>query len=235
MGQKVHPKIQRIGIIETWSSRWFAKKKEYTKLFHQDLEVKKTIRKELPDAGVSKIEIYRAPGNVTLNIWTARPGIIIGRQGENISELKEKMNKIFHTNFTINIKEIKKPDLDALLVAENITKQIEKRISYRRASKMALSKSMESGAKGAKILVSGRLNGVEISRDEQFLEGKIPLHTFRADIDYACVPARTTYGVIGVKVWIYRGEVFKKKKEGKLEITEKKVEKNEKAHEFLPM
>lgn len=232
MGQKVHPKIQRIGIIETWPSRWFATKKEYTTLFHQDLEIKKTIRRELPDAGVSKIEIYRAPGSVTLNIWTARPGIIIGRQGENISELKEKMNKIFNTNFAINIKEIKKPDLDALLVADNIAKQIEKRISYRRAAKMSLSKSIEAGARGAKILVSGRLNGVEISRDEQFIEGKIPLHTFRADIDYACVPARTTYGTIGVKVWIYKGEVFKKKKEEKQEIIEKKEEKE---REFLPM
>lgn len=210
MGQKVHPKIQRIGVIYTWPSRWYARKKEYSKLLHEDLKLQEAVEKELPDSGISQVEIHRAAGNVTIIIHTSKPGIIIGRQGENIAGIRDKFNKLFKGHFTINIKEIKKPDLDAKLVGLNIARQIEKRISYRKAAKMALSKCKEAGALGAKVQASGRLNGVEISRSEYFLEGKIPLQTFRADIDFAYIPANTRYGVIGVKVWIYRGEIFKK-------------------------
>lgn len=212
MGQKVNPKVIRLGITHDWDSKWYAGKSNYSKLFHQDLEIDKVIKKQLgPDAeGMSKIEILRTQGKVIINIHTAKPGIIIGRGGEIIEKLKDTLNKRFKESFAINIKEIKKPMLDAAVVAESVTKQIEKRVSYRRAAKMTLEKIMEAGAKGAKIYLCGRLNGVEISRGEFFSKGKIPLHTFRADIDYASTPAFTTFGKIGIKVWIYKGEIFKK-------------------------
>lgn len=213
MGQKVNPIILRIGINKDWNSKWFAGKRAYTQLLHQDLEIQKTLEKLLKEAGVAYIEILRNANQVVINVSTAKPGIIIGRQGENIERLREQMEKKFNQRFTINIKEVKKAGLSAKLLAENIAYQIEKRVSYRRASKMALEKALESGALGAKVFVSGRLNGVEIARNEFFSKGKIPLHTFRADIDYAYVPALTTYGIIGVKVWIYKGEIFGEKKE----------------------
>jgi len=211
MGQKVNPIIQRIGIIRTWDSKWFAGKKKFAKFLHQDIEIEKIIHKDLFDAGVARIEIQRNANKVNLFIHTAKPGIIIGKQGANVDVLKDKLKKKFNEDFIISIREVKKPALDARLLAESIATQVEKRISYRRASKMGIERAMEAGAKGVKIYLSGRLNGVEIARSEFFTQGKIPLHTFRANIDYAVHHAKTEYGTIGITVWIYKGEVFNKK------------------------
>lgn len=216
MGHKVNPKGIRLGITRDWDSKWFATKANYIKLFHQDLAIEKLIKSKVENEGLSKIEIMRVQGKVIINIHTSKPGLIIGRGGDIIEKLKDELVKKFKETFAVNIKEIKKPMLDATIVAEGIARQIEKRISYRRASKMAVEKTMEAGAKGIKIYVGGRLNGVEISRSELFMKGKIPLHTFRADIDYCSCAAQTTYGKIGIKVWLYRGEVFKKDMMAKL-------------------
>lgn len=210
MGQKVNPKGIRIGITRDWDSKWYANKKNFAKLLHQDLAIEKAIKKQLESEGISQIEILRTQGKVIVDIHTSKPGVIIGRGGEIIERLRDSLTKKFKETFAINIKEIKKPMLDAYIVAENIARQVEKRISYRRAAKMAIDKIIEAGALGAKIYLGGRLNGVEISRGEFFSKGKIPLHTFRADIDYASVAAQTSYGKIGIKAWIYRGDVFKK-------------------------
>ncbi len=210
MGQKVNPNIFRIGVIKSWDSKWFAPKHSYAKLLHQDIEIRKIIEKKLVDAGLSRIEIQRTANKVNIMIHSAKPGTIIGRQGADIEALKNQLQKKFHEEFTINIKEISKPTLDSRLLADSIKQQIEKRVSYRRAAKAAIDKALESGALGAKIFAAGRLNGVEIARSEFFSRGKIPLHTLRADIDYACVHAKTTYGTIGIKVWIYKGDIFKK-------------------------
>lgn len=211
MGQKVNPNILRIGIIRSWDNKWFANKKQYGKLLIQDVEIEKIIREKLADASISKIEIHRTANKVLVHIHSAKPGLIIGRQGTGIESLKDELEKKFHEEFSLSIKEISKPALDAYLLADSIVKQVEKRISYRRAAKMAIEKALETGALGAKVFLAGRLNGVEIARSEFFSKGKIPLHTFRADIDYAMLHAKTTYGTIGVKVWIYKGDVFKKK------------------------
>lgn len=208
MGQKINPIGLRIGINRDWDSRWFAGKRDYAKLLHEDLLLRKTITDRLQDAGISRIEIQRNANIVTLNIHTSRPGLVIGSQGAAIENLRSFLESKFHEKFVINIKEIKKPYQDATILAELVGKQIEKRIPYRRACKMAIERGMESGAKGIKINVAGRLNGVEIARTQFFLEGKIPLQTFRSDIDYAYYRAMTTYGTIGVKVWVYRGEIF---------------------------
>lgn len=210
MGQKVNPKVIRLGITEDWDSKWYANRKNYAKTFHQDMAIEKEIRVQLPQEGLSKIEILRTQGKIMINVYTAKPGLIIGRGGEVIEKLKDKLKSQFNENFAVNIKEIKKPMLDAHVVAESIASQVEKRVSYRRVAKMTIDKVMESGGKGIKIFLGGRLNGVEISRGEFFSKGKIPLHTFRADIDYASIPAHTTYGKIGIKVWIYKGEIFEK-------------------------
>ncbi len=224
MGHKVNPIGLRIGITKNWSSMWYANKKNYPKLLHQDLEINKIINKELANCGIGEIEIFRSANSATINIHTSRPGMIIGHQGKSVDQLKALLEKKFKDTFTITIKEIKKPDLNAKLVADNIAKQVVGRMPYRRASKSALNKVMDAGAIGGKILASGRLNGVEIARNEYFVQGKIPLHTLRADIDYAYVTALTTYGIIGIKVWIYKGEVFKKKgKEITLNPAEVKV------------
>ena len=220
MGQKVNPIGMRTGIIRSWDSKWYAGKRQFAKLFHRDIEIRKLLMKKFVDAGVSKIEIHRTANQVILNIHTSRPGVVIGSRGALIEDLKSGLEKKFGEKFQINIKEIKKPYLDAYLVAEMVAKQVEKRIPYRRACKMAIERSLEAGAKGAKIQASGRLNGVEISRSEFFSNGKIPLHTFRADIDYALYPAVTTFGTIGIKVWLYRGDVFKKKVEAPAESSE---------------
>jgi small subunit ribosomal protein S3 len=211
MGHKVNPKVIRLGITRDWDSKWYTKKNNFKKLLHQDIAVEKLIREKLKEAeGISKIEIMRTQGKIIININTAKPGLIIGRGGEVIEKLKDELIKKFKETFAINIKEIKKPMLDSTVVAESIAKQVEKRISYRRAAKIAIEKCMEAGAIGTKVYLGGRLNGVEISRGEFFARGKIPLHTFRADIDYTSLAAQTTYGKIGIKVWIYRGDVFKK-------------------------
>lgn len=216
MGHKVNPNILRIGIIKTWDNKWYANKKNFSKLLHQDIEIEKIIRVRLADASVSHIEIQRTANRVIVIIHSAKPGLIIGRQGAGIESLKDELEKKFHEEFNLSIREIQKPTLDAMLVADSIAKQVEKRIAYRRASKMALEKIMEAGAIGAKVNCAGRLNGVEIARSEFFSKGKIPLHTLRADIDYAIVHAATAYGTIGIKVWIYRGDIFKKKSEVKV-------------------
>ncbi|MCC7432705.1 30S ribosomal protein S3 [Candidatus Peregrinibacteria bacterium] len=213
MGQKVNPIIQRIGIIRTWDSKWFANKKKFSKFLHQDFEIEATVRKELVDAGLDRVEIQRTSNKVNIIIHSAKPGIIIGKQGATVDVLKDKLKKKFNEDFLISIKEIKKPALSARLLAESIGAQIEKRVSYRRAAKMGIERAFESGAKGVKIFLSGRLNGVEIARSEFFAQGKIPLHTFRANIDYALYHAKTEYGTIGITVWIYKGEVFNKKGE----------------------
>lgn len=210
MGHKVNPKGIRIGITREWDSKWYASKANYAKLFHQDVAIEKLVKTKVETEGFSRLEILRVQGKVIINIHTSKPGLIIGRGGESIEKLKELLAKKFKESFSINIKEVKKPMLDATIVAESIARQVEKRVSYRRASKMAIEKVMEAGAKGVKIYLGGRLNGVEISRSEFFSKGKVPLHTFRADIDYCSTPAQTSYGKIGIKVWIYKGEVFKK-------------------------
>lgn len=209
MGQKVSPKSIRLQITHNWPGKWFARKKKYTQLVVRDIELRKMIEKMLPNAGISKIEIQRSNKNLTVVIHTSKPGIIIGKQGDKIDEMKKKLSNKFGEHIEINIQEIKKPDLDAKVVAENIASQVERRISYRRASKQALQKAIDAGAIGVKIYVGGRLNGVDIARGEFFKQGNIPLHTFRADIDYSRATAVTTYGAIGIKVWIYKGNVYK--------------------------
>lgn len=210
MGHKVNPKVIRLGITHDWNNKWYASKGNFAKTLHQDLAIEKLINKNLDKDGMSKIEIFRTQGKVIINIHTSKPGVIIGHGGEIIEKVKASLAKEFKETFAINIKEVKKPMLDAKIVAENIARQVEKRISYRRAAKMAIEKAIEAGAIGTKIYLGGRLNGVEISRSEFFIKGKIPLHTFRADIDYASVAAQTSYGKIGIKCWIYKGNIFKK-------------------------
>lgn len=210
MGQKINPISLRLGIIKTWDSIWYADRRNYAKILHQDLAIRKKITEKLKEAGVSKVEIQRNANQVTINIHTSRPGLVIGSQGTAIENLRKELEKEFHDKFNITIKEIKKPYQDAYIIAELVGKQIEKRIPYRRACKMTIERSMESGAKGVKINMAGRLNGVEISRSEFFSAGKIPLQTLRADIDYGYYRAITTYGTIGVKAWVYRGEIFNK-------------------------
>lgn len=211
MGSKVDPIGLRVGIIRTWDSSWYANDRSFGKMLKEDIQIRNFVRQKLDDCGVSKVELQRNAKDIVLNIHSAKPGVIIGRQGSSVEDLKAALEKQFGHKFTINIKEIKKPELDAWLVAENIAMQVERRVSYRRAAKMAVKKAIESGAKGIKVRVGGRLNGVEISRSEFYAEGQIPLHTFRADIDFAKATAKTTYGSIGVKVWINKGLVFNTK------------------------
>ena len=212
MGQKVNPKSLRIGIINTWDSKWFANKRDFAKMFHADLDLKKVIHKRLKNAAVTKIEIERSAKKIIVHVYAAKPGLVIGRQGMLIEDLKDFLKRKFNQNIAINIHEVADPDLSAQLIGEMIASQIERRIAYRRAAKASLQRAMEGGAKGIKVQIAGRLNGVEIARREYFKEGNIPLHTLRANIDYAYVRANTTYGVIGVKVWIYKGMIFKQKK-----------------------
>ncbi|MBI5421858.1 30S ribosomal protein S3 [Candidatus Peregrinibacteria bacterium] len=211
MGQKVNPISFRLGVINTWNSKWFANRREFADLFLADIELRKAINLKLTTADVTKIEIERSAKKVTVNVYAAKPGMIIGKGGVMIEDLKDFLKKKFKQNFDVNIHEITDPDLNALLIGRMVASQIERRIAYRRAVKMSMQKALEAGAKGIKIRTAGRLNGVEISREELFKEGSIPLHTLRANIDYAKAEARTTYGVIGIQVWIYKGLVFKKK------------------------
>jgi small subunit ribosomal protein S3 len=219
MGQKVNPHGLRVGIIKDWDSRWFANDKDFADALIEDHDLRKFIKSELFAAGISKIEIERAANRVRVNINVAKPGIVIGRGGSEIEKLKNKLEALTGKNIAINIIEIKLPELDAQLVAENIAAQLERRISFRRAMKQVMGRAMKMGAKGIKTSVSGRLGGAEIARTEHYHEGTIPLQTLRADIDYGFWEADTTYGKIGVKVWIYKGEVLpentnKKEKEG---------------------
>jgi small subunit ribosomal protein S3 len=214
LGQKVHPHGLRVGIIKDWDSRWYSKK-EFPDLLLEDYELRKYIKKKLYNSGVSKIEIERAANRARITINTAKPGMVIGKGGSGVEELKKELEKISGRQISINIMEIRNPDIDAQLVAENIASQLERRISFRRALKQAISRAMKSGAKGIKTMVSGRLGGAEIARSEMYHEGTIPLQTLRADIDYGFAEAYTTYGRIGVKVWIYKGEVLPVKKTDK--------------------
>lgn len=210
MGQKVHPKGLRLGIIKDWDSRWYDRK-NYRELLHEDILLRNYIKKRLYQAGVSLIEIERAANRLRISIHTAKPGIVIGRGGTEVEVLRKDLEKLSGKQVNVNIIEIKKPELDAQLVAESVASQLERRVSFRRAMKQAVSRTMRMGAQGIKIAVSGRLAGAEMARSEWYSEGKVPLHTLRADIDYGFAEASTQYGKIGVKVWIYKGEVLPEK------------------------
>jgi small subunit ribosomal protein S3 len=205
MGQKVHPIGFRLGFNKTWRSRWYAEK-EYASLLHEDLALKKDLKKRFSHAGVSRVEIERAANKLKVTIYTSRPGIIIGRKGQEVDKLKQEIQKRTGKEVFINIQEILKPELDAQLVCESVALQLEKRIAFRRAMRKAVDAALRFGARGIKIRVSGRLNGAEIARSEWYLHGQLPLHTLRADVDYGFHEAHTTFGQIGVKTWIYRGE-----------------------------
>lgn len=207
MGQKVHPVGFRLGVIRTWSSRWFAEK-GYGKLLHEDITIRKFLKQRLHNAGISRIEVERTANRAIIDIYTARPGIVIGKKGAEIDALRDQLQKMTGRDIVINIKEVRKAELDAQLVAENVAVQLERRVVFRRAMKRAVSTAMKFGAQGIKIHCAGRLGGAEMARREWYREGRVPLHTLRADIDYGFAEARTTYGVIGVKVHIFRGEVM---------------------------
>lgn len=207
MGQKVSPVGFRIGVIRDWDARWFAGK-NYTELLHEDLRIRDYIQKKMVNASVSRIEIERAANNLRINIHTAKPGMVIGRGGAGVEELRKELEKMTEKKVHLNIMEIKKPELDATLVAENVASQLERRIAFRRAMKQSVFRTMRNGAKGVKIACSGRLGGSEMARNESYHEGTVPLQTLRADIDYGFTEAFTTYGRIGVKVWIYKGEIL---------------------------
>jgi small subunit ribosomal protein S3 len=208
VGHKSHPYGLRVGIIKTWRSRWFAKRKDFPTLLLEDQKIKQYVKKNFPTAAIARTEIERASERVRVIIFSARPGIIIGRKGADIDRLREELNKITGKEIYIDIKEIKNPYLESQLVAENIAFQLEKRIAFKRAMKKALQQAMESGARGIKMQCSGRLGGAEIARTEGYRKGSIPLQTFRADIDYGFAEAHTTYGSIGVKVWVYKGDIM---------------------------
>ena len=218
MGQKVNPHGLRVGIIKDWSSKWYAKNKVFSEYLVEDEKIRRLICKRLKIAGISRVEIERAANKVKVNINTAKPGLVIGKGGSGIEDLRKSIEKLTNKSIIINITEVQKIELDSQLVAENVAGQLERRISFRKAMKQAMAKSMKMGAKGIKIAVSGRLGGAEIARTEHYHEGTIPLQTLRADIDYGFAEADTTYGKLGVKVWIYKGEVLPAvKKENKVE------------------
>jgi small subunit ribosomal protein S3 len=208
MGQKVHPTGIRLGIVKDWTSRWYASSKDYASYLKKDLEVRHFIKSKLGHASVSRIQINRPANNAHITIHTARPGLVIGKKGEDIDILRRHVATVMGVPVQISVEEIRKPELDAQLVAEGVAQQLEKRIMFRRAMKRAVQNTLRLGAEGIKISVGGRLNGAEIARTEWYREGRVPLHTFRADIDYGFAEAKTTYGIIGVKVWIFKGEVL---------------------------
>jgi small subunit ribosomal protein S3 len=220
MGQKVHPYGIRLGIVKDWTSTWYADTKGYANYLNVDLAVREFLRKKLAHASVSRIQIERPANNARLVIHTARPGIVIGKKGEDIEALRKEVSRRMGVPAHITVEEIRKPELDAYLVAESVSQQLERRIMFRRAMKRAVSNSMRLGALGIKINVAGRLNGAEIARSEWYREGRVPLHTLRADIDYGIAEAHTTYGVIGVKVWIFKGEIVRKTNEPELKEAE---------------
>ena len=212
MGQKVHPKGFRLNITENWDSRWFARR-EYSDLLHEDVKIRNFLKKRLYHAGVSKIDIERAANKAKINIHTARPGIVIGTKGAEIEKLKQELSRLTHKETFINIHEVRRPDVDAQLVAENVALQLERRVAFRRAMKEALARAMRMGAQGVRIQSAGRLGGSEIARTEWYREGRVPLHTLRADVNYGFAEAKTTHGIIGVRVWIFRGEVLSRQEE----------------------
>ena len=208
MGQKVNPIGMRISLTKNWSSKWFASKKDYPNMLEEDTRIRKHIKKTLKHAGISRVEVERAAQKVKATIFASRPGIIIGRKGEAADSLKVDLEKMTKRDVTVNIKEVKRPEIDAQLLAQNVATQLEKRIAFRRAIKRSLASAMRLNIQGCKIMVAGRLNGAEMSRTEWVREGRVPLHTLRADIDYGVSEAFTTYGQIGVKVWVYKGEDY---------------------------
>ena len=212
MGQKVHPIGFRLGVIRTWDSRWYAEK-DYAGLLHEDIKLRDYLKKRLFHAGIAKIEIERAAGKAKLNIFAARPGIIIGKKGAEVEALKRDLAKITDKEVFINIQEVRKPEVNAQLVAENIALQLERRVAFRRAMKKSVTQALKFGAQGIKINCAGRLGGAEMSRTEWYREGRVPLHTLRADIDYGFAEAKTTYGIIGVKVLIFKGEVLQREQQ----------------------
>lgn len=207
MGQKVNPIGFRVGVIRGWSSRWY-EEKNYAKWLHEDLKLKSAVRKKLSHASIGEVEVERAANKAKINIYTARPGIIIGKKGAGIEQLKVDLQKLTENEVFVNIQEIRKPEINSQLVSENVATQLERRVAFRRAMKKAMQAAMKAGARGIRISVSGRLGGAEMARYEWYREGRVPLHTLRADIDYGFSEARTTYGIIGVKCWIYKGEVL---------------------------
>ena len=212
MGQKVNPIGLRLGITRGWDSIWFAKKKEYGKLLIEDYKIREFIKKNIVNSGISQVIIERTSKKCIVSIYTSRPGFVIGKKGSDIGKIKKNLSKISSGEVSLNIKEVKKPELNSYLVAENIAQQLVKRIAYRRAMKRAMQSALRLGAKGIRVCIAGRLGGNEIARTEWLREGSVPLHTFRADVDYAEAEALTTYGIIGIKVWIYKGEIFSKEK-----------------------
>lgn len=213
MGQKINPHGMRVGIIKDWDTRWYASKKLFSSYLVEDFKIRKFIKKKLYASGISRIEIEESTNKIKVNVSTAKPGIVIGKGGTGIEELKKDVQKLTNKSIFVNITEIKQPDFDAQLVSENIAAQLERRVSFRRAMKQVMTKAMKIGAKGIKTQVAGRLGGAEIARTEHYHEGTIPLQTIRADIDYGFAEANTTYGKLGVKVWIYKGEVLPVRKE----------------------
>lgn len=216
MGQKVNPNGLRLGIIRDWESKWYAGK-DYATLLHEDIKIRDYLKKRLYEAGISKIEIERAANRVNVTIHTAKPGMVIGKGGSEVENLRQALAKMTNKQIHINIQEVKQPELDATLVAESIAQQLERRISFRRAMKQAIQRALRAGAKGIRTTVSGRLGGAEIARSEGYSEGTVPLHTLRADIDYGTAEAHTTYGRIGVKVWIYKGEILPERNRQRVE------------------
>jgi len=208
MGQKVHPTGIRLGIVKEWTSKWFAESKDFADLLNTDLQIRDYLKKRLMQSSVSRIQIERPAKNAHITIHTARPGLVIGKKGEGIDALRQEISQRMGVPVHISVEEIRKPELDAQLVAEGITQQLERRVMFRRAMKRSVQTSMRLGAQGIKVHIAGRLNGAEIARSEWYREGRVPLHTLRADIDYGFAEANTTYGIIGVKVWIFKGEVF---------------------------
>ncbi len=212
MGQKTHPRGFRLGVIEFWDSRWYAER-DYATLLHEDIKLRQFLKKRLYHAGISKVEIERAASKVKINIFTARPGIVIGKKGAEIEKLKSELARLTKSEVFINIHEVRRPDIDAQLVAENVALQLERRVAFRRALKEAVARAMRMGAQGVRVQAAGRLGGNEIARTEWYRDGRVPLHTLRADVAYGSVDAKTNYGTIGVKAWVFRGEVLTKEDE----------------------
>jgi small subunit ribosomal protein S3 len=208
MGQKIHPIAFRLAVSRNWTSRWYASKTDFAQMLSEDIEVREFLKKKLKNASVSKVLIERPAKNARITIFSSRPGVVIGKKGEDIESLKAALGKMLAVPVAVNIEEVRKPEIDAQLIADSITQQLEKRIMFRRAMKRAMQNAMRMGAQGIKIMSAGRLNGIEIARTEWYREGRVPLHTLRADIDYATSEALTTYGVIGVKVWVYKGDTL---------------------------
>jgi small subunit ribosomal protein S3 len=208
VGQKVHPKGLRIGIVKDWDAKWYARDKNFVELLHEDIKVRNWVKKHLYASGVSRVEIERAANRIKVTVHTAKPGMVIGKGGAGVEDLRKKIENLTGKSASVNIIEVKVPEVDAILIAESIASQLEKRISFRRAMKQAVTRAMRLGARGVRVVISGRIGGAEIARRERDWEGTVPLHTLRADIDYGTAEASTTYGKIGVKVWVYRGEVL---------------------------